>query len=125
MALSESILGPHDGGPGGGRTWASPVRPHSTGGQPTGSRSGHNPRTRGLPRSEGSNPADLSAWQQLASALLQEATETGDPSNARAESALEKARALDPENQDTIVGLAVLALSTHNFDVEPRPLAIS
>jgi tetratricopeptide (TPR) repeat protein len=64
------------------------------------------------------NPEDLSAWQQLAGALLQEATETGDPSKySRAQSALEKARVLDPGNQDTIVGLGVLALSTHNFDV--------
>ena len=46
-----------------------------------------------------SNPADLAAWQQLGSAYLRAATETGNPSfYLRSEAAFDEAEALDPGN---------------------------
>ena len=68
-----------------------------------------------------SNPGDLSTWQQLANAYLRAATETGDPSfYARAEAALDEAAALDPGNRGTAIGLAVLALARHDFELAAR-----
>lgn len=63
-------------------------------------------------------PTDLSAWQQLGTAYLRAATETGNPSfYSRAGAAFDAAAALDPENLDTVVGTALLALARHDFEL--------
>lgn len=64
------------------------------------------------------NPNNLSAWQQLASAHLQAAAESGDPTHySRAATALSEATALDPRSQGTVLGLAALALARHDFEL--------
>ena len=71
-----------------------------------------------------SAPNVLFSWQELASAHIQAATETGDPSHySRAEAALDEATALDPGNQNTAVGIALLALTRHDFE-QAREIAL-
>jgi tetratricopeptide (TPR) repeat protein len=68
-----------------------------------------------------SSPGNLSTWQQLATAHLRAATETGDPAfYTRAEAALDEAAAIDPGNRGTAIGLAVLALARHDFELAAR-----
>jgi tetratricopeptide (TPR) repeat protein len=65
-----------------------------------------------------SNPTDLAAWQQLGSAYLRSATETGNPSfYLRSEAAFDKATAIDPANLTTVIGTAALALARHDFEL--------
>ena len=65
-----------------------------------------------------SDPGNLSAWQQLGTAYLQAATETGNPSfYSRAATAFDEATALDPGNLNTVTGNALLALARHDFEL--------
>lgn len=71
-----------------------------------------------------SNPGNLSAWQQLGTAYIQAATETGNPSHySRAATAFDEATALDPGNPDTAIGIAVLALARHDFELALKTAA--
>jgi cytochrome c-type biogenesis protein CcmH/NrfG len=68
-----------------------------------------------------SNPEDLLSWQQLGTAYLHAATEIGNPSfYSRAATAFDEAAALDPGNPNTAVGVAVLALARHDFELASR-----
>lgn len=64
------------------------------------------------------NPQNPSAWQQLGTAYLRAATEIGNPSfYSRAATAFDEAAALDPGNPGTAIGVAVLALARHDFEL--------
>ncbi len=68
-----------------------------------------------------SDPSDLSAWQRLGTSYLQAATETGNPSfYSQAAAAFDKAAVLDPGNPNTAIGVAVLALARHDFELASR-----
>ncbi|MBA2577030.1 MAG: tetratricopeptide repeat protein [Euzebyaceae bacterium] len=63
------------------------------------------------------NPQDLSALQALGAAYSRQAGETGDPARYQlAETAFERAEALDPGNPLTTVARGNLALLLHDFD---------
>ena len=66
-------------------------------------------------------PDDADAHALLGAAYLQLARETGDPANyGRAEAALDRALALDPDNLQALIGQGSLALSRHEFDAALR-----
>ena len=76
-----------------------------------------NSSRRSRPRSL-SEPGNLTAWQELGAAYIRAATETGNPSfYSRAEAAFDEAEALDPGNPTTTIGLGVLALARHDFEL--------
>ena len=61
-------------------------------------------------------PQDLRGWQLLGTALVQAATQTGDPSYyPRAERAFQEAESLAPDDPQTKIGKAFLALIRHDF----------
>ena len=62
------------------------------------------------------NPNDAETLSQLGAAYLQKTRETGDPTYySKAEDVLNQALTLDPENPDTLRGLASVALARHDF----------
>jgi tetratricopeptide (TPR) repeat protein len=62
------------------------------------------------------DPGDLRSWQSLGTAATRAAT-AGDPSYYDlAEQAFDRADAIAPDRDDTLVGRATLALSRHQFD---------
>jgi len=62
------------------------------------------------------NPDDAATLRDLGLALLQRVRETADPSlYAQAEEALERARAIDPDDALILVGIGGLQLGRHDF----------
>jgi tetratricopeptide (TPR) repeat protein len=64
----------------------------------------------------GAHPDDAQAYTQLGAAYLRKVRETGDPAYySTAETALEKAIALRPDDPDALTVMAALALARHDF----------
>lgn len=69
-----------------------------------------------LQQSLAKNSQNAEAWAILGSAFLQRVRENADPANyGRAEQALQKALALDPNNFHAISGMGGLTLARHQF----------
>jgi tetratricopeptide (TPR) repeat protein len=74
-------------------------------------------RIRQLEAAVSSDPRDVASLQALAAAYVSRAAESADPGDyALAQSAVDRAAALAPDDVDTLVPQGLLALALHEFD---------